>query len=428
MSTQTSTIATAILNAASDINQLIERAFDDFEWASIEERREIMHVFSSVALQHQAAVSKFAHAVDKAPTSRRDNAARELDYHSTTELVQHELGVGKTLADGYVRLGRLLQTREYPALTAAVEQGTVSAQQATVIVRLLDEWQSTCSREFILQADASAVRMAKTKDGTTPSKVDALARALTAWRIRKNPEEAELNADEQWENRKATVWRRRDGSVSVNAVLPATVGAAIKQFLDANASPKSRYGSPAEIDERTRPQKMADAFATAFGVAAKSGESCTQGGEAPTLTVTVPIEEMRRYAEGAPSLATVGHTQELIPVAEAAHLVCEGAIQVAAVDKHGAVLELGRSQRLFSRSQRRALNEMYPECALGGCTIPAVWCESHHVTWWSAGGNTDLDNGVNLCNYHHHEVHLGNLHVARDHQQNRWKVTRAIRR
>lgn len=426
MSTKTANIASAILRAASDIDDLMRQACEEFEWASIQDRQATVEAFSAVALQHQALLSRFAQTVDSAPSSR-DNAARELSYHNTLELMQHELGFGRTTATGHLRLGRLLSTREYPALTEAVEKGTVSHQQAVVIVRLLDEWSTFSTREFILEADASAVRMAMTKAGLAPSKVDDLAKALAAWRARQDPEVVEADAEEQWDARRAWTWRRKDGSMGITIVVPATAGDEIKKYLDANASPKARLGSP-DADDRTRDQKMADAAITAFGVAARSGESSTQGGEAPTLTVTLPIEELRRYATGVPALAKLGHTQELVPVAEVAQLVCEAAIQVAAIDKHGTVLKLGRSQRLFSKNQRKALNEMYPECATGGCSIPAVWCESHHVTWWSRGGKTDLDNGVNLCNYHHHEVHNGNLEVSRDHLENRWKVTRVIRR
>ncbi|MGO1575440.1 HNH endonuclease, partial [Agrococcus casei] len=69
-----------------------------------------------------------------------------------------------------------------------------------------------------------------------------------------------------------------------------------------------------------------------------------------------------------------------------------------------------------------------PDCATSGCSIPAVWCELDHVSWWSRGGPTDIANGINLCNYHHHEVHNKNLEVIRDPESERWKAVRVIRR
>ena len=33
------------------------------------------------------------------------------------------------------------------------------------------------------------------------------------------------------------------------------------------------------------------------------------------------------------------------------------------------------------------------------------WCEIHHLKPWERNGNTDLDNLVPLCSYHHTWVH-----------------------
>ncbi len=44
-------------------------------------------------------------------------------------------------------------------------------------------------------------------------------------------------------------------------------------------------------------------------------------------------------------------------------------------------------------------------CRAEGCTIPAAWCEAHHLKPWTTGGNTDLDDGILACNFHHHRAH-----------------------
>ncbi|MGO3759291.1 MAG: hypothetical protein ACTJGQ_10605, partial [Agrococcus casei] len=48
--------------------------------------------------------------------------------------------------------------------------------------------------------------------------------------------------------------------------------------------------------------------------------------------------------------------------------------------------------------------------------------------WWSHGGRTDLDNGINLCNFHHHQVHQQHLDIVRDPPTQKWKAVRVIRR
>ncbi|MGO1392680.1 MAG: hypothetical protein ACTIKB_04845, partial [Agrococcus casei] len=79
------------------------------------------------------------------------------------------------------------------------------------------------------------------------------------------------------------------------------------------------------------------------------------------------------HANGTPALARVSRTQEFVPVAEVSRIICDGAVQAAITDDTGNVLKLGRTQRLFSPTQRKALNVAYPTCATDGCTIPSVW-------------------------------------------------------
>ena len=69
------------------------------------------------------------------------------------------------------------------------------------------------------------------------------------------------------------------------------------------------------------------------------------------------------------------------------------------------MLDLGRSTRLASRAQRRALRAMYRCCAVPGCDVRFDHCTMHHVVWWRHGGATDLHNLLPLCHRHHGNVH-----------------------
>ncbi len=68
-------------------------------------------------------------------------------------------------------------------------------------------------------------------------------------------------------------------------------------------------------------------------------------------------------------------------------------------------LDLGRTRRLFTRAQQRAVAAHHDTCAITGCTRPLPWCELHHLTPWSQGGTTDLRDALPLCGYHHRRVH-----------------------
>jgi hypothetical protein len=70
------------------------------------------------------------------------------------------------------------------------------------------------------------------------------------------------------------------------------------------------------------------------------------------------------------------------------------------------VLDLGRTQRLPNRAQRRALMARDGGCRFPGCR-ERRYVEAHHVVHWVDGGPTDLDNLVLLCWRHHHALHEG---------------------
>lgn len=69
------------------------------------------------------------------------------------------------------------------------------------------------------------------------------------------------------------------------------------------------------------------------------------------------------------------------------------------------LLDLGRTRRLHTAAQRKAIRIQHHQCQSDGCTVPAPWCETHHPHAWSAGGKTDLDNAALLCCHHHHRAH-----------------------
>ncbi|SDT11954.1 HNH endonuclease signature motif containing protein [Microlunatus soli] len=104
----------------------------------------------------------------------------------------------------------------------------------------------------------------------------------------------------------------------------------------------------------------------------------------------------------------------------AARHACSGSVLGVIVDRHGDVLALGRSRRLVSRRQRRALMVRDQCCQFPGCHQDRH-LEAHHRVSWADEGRTDLDNLLLLCRFHHVAVHEGES-PSTDHR------TRIIRR
>jgi hypothetical protein len=94
-----------------------------------------------------------------------------------------------------------------------------------------------------------------------------------------------------------------------------------------------------------------------------------------------------------------------------ARLACDSPLRRILLDKNGAVLNYGRSRRLATPHQKRALAVRDGGCIVPGCHIPPEWCDAHHTIPWERGGVTDLDSMVLLCPRHHTAHHHGSYPI-----------------
>jgi hypothetical protein len=101
-------------------------------------------------------------------------------------------------------------------------------------------------------------------------------------------------------------------------------------------------------------------------------------------------------------------------------MCCDAGIHRIVVKGESEILDLGREERLFNRVLRRAIRFRHGHvCAVRGCGRRIT--QIHHIQWWENDGETCIDNGVPLCNYHHHLVHEGGWTVA-------WNPTTGVTR
>ena len=96
-----------------------------------------------------------------------------------------------------------------------------------------------------------------------------------------------------------------------------------------------------------------------------------------------------------------------LPVETIRRIACDANIIPLVLNGAGMPLDIGRSQRLASAAQRRALEATHDTCAFDGCAVAFHACQIHHIEYWENGGPTDMDNMVPLCSKHHHAAHEG---------------------
>lgn len=118
------------------------------------------------------------------------------------------------------------------------------------------------------------------------------------------------------------------------------------------------------------------------------------------LTVTLDLDQLRTGL-GVAALDS-GHR---ISAAEARRLACRAGLVPAVLGGRSQLLDLGRTARLFSAAQFRALAVRDKGCTAEGCGLPTRVCHAHHDAAWSRGGPTDLANGRLLCPHHHRLIH-----------------------
>ncbi|WOP19904.1 DUF222 domain-containing protein [Raineyella sp. LH-20] len=100
-----------------------------------------------------------------------------------------------------------------------------------------------------------------------------------------------------------------------------------------------------------------------------------------------------------------------IEAATAARHACDATIVGMIIDRHGDILAMGRTRRLASPAQRRALRVRDGSCQFPGCAQHRR-LKAHHVVAWAQGGATDLTNLILLCQTHHTYVHEGGVRLT----------------
>ena len=116
------------------------------------------------------------------------------------------------------------------------------------------------------------------------------------------------------------------------------------------------------------------------------------------------------------SALACGWDGPVITRATAQRWLCEADVCRLLMGPGSEVLDLGRTQRLFSAAQRKAIIKgQGGTCIWPDCDRPAGWLEIHHVHEWDRDdGRTDLANGVAACSFHHHRLHEGGFRIQRD--------------
>ncbi len=88
----------------------------------------------------------------------------------------------------------------------------------------------------------------------------------------------------------------------------------------------------------------------------------------------------------------------------ARRLSCDASKIEVTDDVQGEPLNIGRKSRIIPPGMRRALRMRDDGCRFPGCTHKH-FIDGHHIEHWADGGETSMNNLVQLCRHHHRLVH-----------------------
>ena len=300
-----------------------------------------------------------------------------------------------------------------PAVRVAVDEGRVTMEHVDVVARTA-AGASAPVREALASAQGQAELLAMA------TRVDAgrFARAAALWAAALDRSALARGHQRQRAQRFLHLAETPDGT-RISGQLDAVVGHRLRLALEAVA------GKPAPDDERSPEQRRADALETladaALGATAAGGVPV-----GPRASVSFVMREETWAALRAENRVPAGTAGSAavppatfddgvaMPPSEVARLLCDCELTRVVVDADGQPMDLGRTTRLHTAGQRRAVTARDGGCFWPGCGTPTRWCEVHHLAWWDRdGGETSVDDGALACSFHHHELHRLDLTVTR---------------
>lgn len=289
----------------------------------------------------------------------------------------------------HVRVARALPAM--PTVAARFAEGSVSYSKVREITRLAGKVD-----------EAGLVELAQAQTA------GQLARTVRSYRA------ADGSHQEQVDRRRMSWRETEDGMVRLSvtllpeeaAVVRGAVETAIDHHLTQPPDPIDPITALCDVargyleSPPTHPFDDANVVVVHVGIETLV-EACGLGHHVPAGTSPEALRANQAWIErGGP-----------IEAATAARLACECRAVGMVQDANGDVLAMGRTRRLATPSQHRALRVRDGHCQFPGCQ-QCRRLKAHHVVFWSAGGRTDMDNLMAICQHHHTYVHEGRVRVS----------------
>ena len=345
----------------------------------------------------------------------RDGLWKLEGVHSCAHWLNWKCGIGMGAAREKVRVANALA--RLPKISEAFSKGEVSYSKVRAMTRIANEK----NEDYLLTV---------ARHGTAFHIEGLVAKYRRCERLR----ECE-NANNQEVRREVWHTYDHDGSLVFHGRLPAEKGALVLKALEM-AAQRAEEEIPAEkrlqsscaawmadalvelaesyLEHGCETSSTADRYQVVVHVAAETLESeAADDVSAETPSPAAADEEIS--AETSALFQTHFSYLEDGPGVSAEtsrRISCDASIIRILDDEKGEPLSIGRKSRVIPPAIRRALKARDDGCRFPGCTHKH-FIDGHHIKHWANGGETSMENLVQLCRFHHRLVHEGGFSCER---------------
>lgn len=290
-----------------------------------------------------------------------------------------------------------------PRIAAAMERGELSYSKARALTRVACEQTEPYFLDIALHGTAAHVE-----------------KLVRGYRRAKEAQELSREAQQQ-ATRTVSYFYDSDGSLVLKARLPAEIGSLVIKALDAavddpavrdvsaetsTQQPKCGLILEPAVERPSRGARRADALGRIAESFLQHGAEDMSSGDRQQIVIHVDTETLRDSSAGqceieeGPSMAAE----------TARRLACDASVVTVLEDGDGEPLNVGRKTRSIPPALRRALKARDHGCRFPGCPNTR-YVDGHHIHHWANGGETKLSNLVQLCRFHHRQVHEGKVEI-----------------
>lgn len=306
------------------------------------------------------------------------------------------------LSDGdaqrLVKNARLVE--HHPQIADGLASGAITTPHVEVMGRVASR-----DREPLLADHAEML-----VDQARRLPVGDFTTVMRHWASLADDELAKVSFAKKWDRRHLHASVGLDGWVTGDFYLDPVAGASLITALDHEAPPDPE---DAPDGPRTLTQRRADALVDIVGRRINGGKP---GSNPPNINAVIDVASLLGHT---PLLANARCDLDGIgPVARTVldQMCCDARFTGFIMSGPSQILDMGRSTRLATSSQRRALRVRDRHCRFPSCHRRTQWCDVHHVAGWVESlGKTDIDNLILLCRRHHTLLH-----------NSRWEITRSV--